>query len=198
MKSLILTFILSFAGIIASAQNYEVKGVVVDASGSPLPGVSIIVKNTTKGASTDFDGNFTISNVQKGESLVFSFIGYVTKEFLVNNANFINVTLSEDTQSLEEVVVVGYGTQKKREVTGAVAVVDNATLETLKPVKIEQALQGTVSGVNVTTTSGSPGAAIDIRIRGIATNGDNRPLTIIDGYVGELGLLNPNDVESIT
>lgn len=198
MKSLILSFILSFVGIIASAQNYEVKGVVVDASGSPLPGVSIVVKNTTKGASTDFDGNFTVSNVQKGETLVFSFIGYVTKDFLVNNANFINVTLSEDTQSLEEVIVVGYGTQKKREVTGAVSVVDNKTLEALNPVKIEQALQGTVSGVNVTTTSGAPGAAIDIRIRGIATNGDNKPLTIIDGYVGELGLLNPNDVESIT
>jgi TonB-linked SusC/RagA family outer membrane protein len=96
------------------------------------------------------------------------------------------------------VVVIGYGSQKKREVTGAVSVVDSKTLEILKPIKIEQALQGTVAGVNVTTTSGAPGAALDIRIRGIATNGDNRPLTIIDGYQGELGLLNPNDVETIT
>lgn len=198
MKSLILSFFLSFVGIIASAQNYEVKGIVVDTNGSPLPGVTIVVKNTTKGASTSFDGDFTVSNVQNGETLVFSYLGFVTKELVINDDTFLKVSLTEDTQSLDEVVVVGYGTQKKREVTGAVSVVSSKTLEELKPVKMEQALQGTVSGVNVTTTSGSPGADINIRIRGIATNGDNKPLTIIDGYVGELGLLNPNDVETIT
>jgi TonB-linked SusC/RagA family outer membrane protein len=106
--------------------------------------------------------------------------------------------MQDDAKTLDEVVVIGYGSQKRREITGAVSVVDSKTLEILKPVKIEQALQGTVSGVNVTTQSGSPGAALDIRIRGIATNGENRPTTIIDGYVGELGLLNPNDIESIT
>jgi TonB-linked SusC/RagA family outer membrane protein len=106
--------------------------------------------------------------------------------------------LLEDSKVLDEVVVIGYGSQRKREVTGAVSVVDSKTLEALKPVKIEQALQGTISGVNVTTTSGAPGAALDIRIRGTATNNDNSPLTIIDGYIGDLGLLNPNDVESIT
>ena len=95
-------------------------------------------------------------------------------------------------------MVVGYGTQKKREITGAVSVVDSKALDILKPIRIEQALQGTVSGVNVTTSSGSPGAALDIRIRGIATNGDASPLVIIDGYIGELGLLNPNDLETIT
>lgn len=198
MKSLILSFFLCFVGIIASAQNYEVKGIVVDTNGSPLPGVTIVVKNTTKGASTSFDGDFTVSNVQNGETLVFSYLGFVTKELVINDDTFLKVSLTEDTQSLDEVVVVGYGTQKKREVTGAVSVVSSKTLEELKPVKMEQALQGTVSGVNVTTTSGSPGADINIRIRGIATNGDNKPLTIIDGYVGELGLLNPNDVETIT
>jgi TonB-linked SusC/RagA family outer membrane protein len=198
MKSLILSFFLSFVGIIAFAQNYEVNGIVVDSNGSPLPGVSIVVKNTTKGASTDFDGNFNIPNVSKGEILIFSYVGYATKEVVVTNANALTVKLDEDTQSLDEVVVVGYGTQKKREVTGAVSVVSAETLEDLKPVKMEQALQGTVSGVNVTTSSGAPGADINIRIRGIATNGDNKPLTIIDGYVGDLSLLNPNDVETIT
>jgi len=182
----------------ASAQNFEVKGTVADSNGMPLPGVSIVVKNTTKGSSTDFDGNFSVPNVQKGETLVISYVGSLTKEIVINNANPLKVTLEDDLQSLEEVVVVGYGTQKKREVTGAVSVVSAETLDNLRPVKIEQALQGTVSGVNVTTTSGAPGANINIRIRGIATNGDNQPLTIIDGYIGELGLLNPNDVETIT
>jgi outer membrane receptor protein involved in Fe transport len=97
---------------------------------------------------------------------------------------------------LDEVVVIGYGSQKRREVTGAVSVVDSKTLEILKPVKIEQALQGTVSGVNVTSTWFAGG--FRYTYRGIATNGQNGPTTIIDGYVGELGLLNPNDIESIT
>jgi TonB-linked SusC/RagA family outer membrane protein len=198
MKSLLLSIFLSFVGVIMYAQNLEINGTVVDASGAPLPGVSIVVKNTTIGSSTEFDGKFTISNVKNGETLVFSYIGFATKEIVIKNSAFLNVSLNEDTESLGEVVVVGYGTQKKREVTGAVSVVDSKTLEDLKPVKMEQALQGTVSGVNVTTTSGAPGADINIRIRGIATNGDNRPLTIIDGYVGDLSLLNPNDVETIT
>ncbi|NLP57097.1 TonB-dependent receptor [Lutibacter sp. B1] len=198
MRLHILSILLFFASIIAYSQNYEIKGNVLDASGAPLPGVSIIVKNTTKGITTDFDGNFSLPNVQIGETLVFSYVGFTTKEVVVSDSNFLNITLIEDLQSLDEVVVVGYGTQKKREVTGAVSVVGSETLETLKPVKMEQALQGTVSGVNVTTTSGAPGADISIRIRGIATNGDNKPLTIIDGYIGELALLNPNDVETIT
>jgi TonB-linked SusC/RagA family outer membrane protein len=204
MKSLILSFILSFVGIIASSQNYEVKGVVVDASGSPLPGVSIVVKNTTKGASTDFDGNFTISNVQKGEALVFSFIGYVTKEFLVSNSNFINVTLSEDTQSLEEVVVVGYGTQKKSVVTGAISSVKAEELENLPVERVEQALQGRVSGVVIAANSGQPGSASTVRVRGITTfdsdQKGNNPLWVIDGVIvdsGGIGYLNQSDIESI-
>ncbi|MBE0423267.1 MAG: TonB-dependent receptor [Lutibacter sp.] len=203
MKSLILTFILSFAGIIASAQNYEVKGVVVDASGSPLPGVSIVVKNTTKGASTDFDGNFMISNVLKGETLVFSYIGYTAKEFLVNDANFIKITLSEDTQSLEEVVVIGYGTQKKSVVTGAISSVKAEELENLPVERVEQALQGRVSGVVIAANSGQPGSASTVRVRGITTfdtYGGNSPLWVIDGVIvdaGGIGYLNQSDIESI-
>jgi TonB-dependent SusC/RagA subfamily outer membrane receptor len=106
--------------------------------------------------------------------------------------------MNEESNALKEVVVIGYGSQKKREVTGAVSVLDAKSLDVIKPIKVEQALQGTVSGVNVTAQSGAPGAGLDIRIRGIATNGENRPTTIIDGYIGELGLLNPNDIETIT
>src|SRR6056297_1908832 len=100
MKSILLLTFLSFASIFGYSQNFEINGNVVDADGIPLPGVTILVKNTTKGASTDFDGNFTISNVQNGEILVFSYIGFTTKEILVSDSNFLNVTLSEDTESL--------------------------------------------------------------------------------------------------
>lgn len=198
MKSIILSFFLSFMGLIVSAQSYEIKGTVADTNGTPLPGVTIIVKNTTKGVSTDFDGNFTISNVNNGETLVFSFMGYQTKEYLVVNSNFIAITLTEDTQTLDEVVVVGYGTQTKKEITGAVSVVDSKTIEKLNPVRIESALQGQVSGVSITSQSGSPGSASNIRIRGITTNGNNNPLILVDGNVVEdLSVINPNDIASI-
>ena len=183
--------------IYGQAQDAVVSGKVIDESGLPIPGANILIKGSSKATSTDMDGNYQIKAPVNGV-LVFTYIGYSNMEESIKGRSQVNVKLSPESQALQEVVVVGYGSQKKREVTGAVSVVDSKTLEVLKPVKIEQALQGTVSGVNVTTTSGSPGAALDIRIRGIATNGDNRPLTIIDGYIGELGLLNPNDVETIT
>ena len=191
-----LTFLLITS--FSFGQEYDVSGVVKDASGIQLPGVNVVIKGTTKGTATDFDGNFQLSKVLSGSTLVFSSLGFVTTEFKVTKSGVINIVLQEDTKALDEVVVIGYGTQKKREVTGAVSTIDSKTLEVLKPVKVEQALQGTVSGVNVTTQSGSPGAALDIRIRGIATNGENRPTVIIDGYVGSLELLNPNDIETLT
>ena len=191
-----LTFLLITS--FSFGQEFDVSGVVKDASGIQLPGVNVVIKGTTKGTATDFDGNFQLSNVPSGSTLVFSSLGFVTTEFKVTKSGVINIVLQEDTKALDEVVVLGYGTQKKREVTGAVSTIDSKTLEVLKPIKVEQALQGTVSGVNVTTQSGSPGAALDIRIRGIATNGENRPTVIIDGYVGSLELLNPNDIETLT
>ena len=160
MKSKLLTLILIlFTGIgILQAQNVTVTGTVSDASGSPLPGVTIVVKNTAKGASSDFNGNYTIADVAKGETLVFSYVGFITKEVVVGNSNNLNVQLADDTQSVDEVVVIGYGSVKKKDLTGSVSIVDSKTIEKLNPVKIEQALQGTVSGVNVTSQSGAPGA----------------------------------------
>lgn len=200
MKSNYLLILFLFLSSFGFAQGYDVGGIVKEAgSGLPIPGVNVQVKNSTIGTSTDMDGRFSLKGVSAGSTLVFTYLGFKSSEYkVVSNTNTLSISLQEDSKLLDEVVVIGYGTQKKREVTGAVSVVDSKTLEALKPVKIEQALQGTVSGVNVTTTSGAPGAALDIRIRGIATNGENRPTTIIDGYIGELGLLNPNDVESIT
>lgn len=182
------------------AQGYDLSGVVKEkATGLTIPGANVQIKNTAIGTSTDFDGNFTLKKIPSGAVVVVSFIGFKTFEYKVTaSKNNLDVIMDSDAKTLDEVVVIGYGSQKKREVTGAVSVIDSKTLEILKPVKIEQALQGTVAGVNVTTQSGSPGAALDIRIRGVGTNGTSGPTTIIDGYVGELGLLNPNDIESLT
>lgn len=197
MKSKLLLMVLLLFTSFAFSQTYDVSGTVLDGSGLALPGVNVKVKSTSQSTTTDFDGSFKLSGVQNGTVIVLSYIGFRTQEVVVSG-NKITVKMTDDTRSLEEVVVIGYGSQKKREVTGAVSVLDSKTLDVLKPARIEQALQGTLSGVNVTTQSGAPGAPLDIRIRGIATNGENRPTTIIDGYVGDLGLLNPNDIETIT
>lgn len=196
-KSIIFCFLSILFSVYGQAQDLLVTGKVLDENGLPIPGVNILIKGTSKATASDMDGNYQIKAASVS-TLVFTYLGYTKVEESVNRRTRIDVKLKPEQQDLKEVVVIGYGIQKKREVTGAVSVVDSKTLDILKPIKIEQALQGTVSGVNVTTTSGSPGAGLDIRIRGIATNGDASPLTIIDGYIGELGLLNPNDVETIT
>ncbi|WP_439151922.1 SusC/RagA family TonB-linked outer membrane protein [Winogradskyella sp.] len=193
---LLATFIFS---LVSYGQNVNVTGTVTEASsGQPLPGVNVILKNTSRGASTDFDGNFTLNDVPLNSVLVISYIGFQTQEVTVINNQPLNIMLQEDAESLSEVVVIGYGTQTKKELTGAVSVVSSETIETLKPTRIEQALQGQVAGVNIVSNSGSPGAASTISIRGISTNGDNRPLILVDGTVVEdLSVINPNDIETV-
>ncbi|GAA4968451.1 TonB-dependent receptor [Algibacter aquimarinus] len=182
----------------SSAQSLDVSGTVSDNTGFPIPGVNVLVKDTSKGAVTDFDGNFTITNIEIGSTLTFSYIGYVTKEFVVTDNSKLTIQLEEDLAQLDEVVVIGYGTQTKKEITGAVSVVGAETIEALKPTRIEQALQGQVAGVNITSQSGSPGGGATISIRGVSTNGDSRPLILVDGNVIEdLSVLNPNDIESM-
>lgn len=200
MKSKLVLFVLTFFTSIAFSQTVEVSGTVSDAvTGSALPGVNVSVKNQNLSTSSDFDGNFKLSKVPVGSTLVFTFIGYKSSEIKVGQSGTnLTVKLTEEANKLEEIVVIGYGSKKKKDVTGAVAVVSAKTIDELKPFKVEQALQGTVSGVNITQQSGAPGAGLDIRIRGISTNGNNAPLAIIDGYQGDLSLLNPDDIESIT
>ena len=182
----------------ASAQNIDINGMVIDESGIAIPGVNILVKDTNKGTVSDFDGNFTLSDIQVGSTLIFSYVGYITYEEIVTNSSKLTITLQEDLAKLDEVVVIGYGTQTKKEITGAVSVVGAETIEKLKPTRIEQALQGQVAGVNITTNSGSPGGASTISIRGVSTNGDSRPLILVDGNVVEdLSVINPNDIESM-
>lgn len=199
MKPKLLLIVLTLFSSFAYSQAVEVSGTVNDAiTGSPLPAVNVVVKNQSMSTTTDLDGNFKLSKIPSGSYLVFSFVGYKTFEIKIDKNEKLTIKLSEDSKSLEEVIVIGYGSKKKRDVTGAVSVISSKTIEELKPFKVEQALQGTVSGVTITQQSGAPGAGLDIRIRGIATNGNNAPLAIIDGYQGDLSLLNPDDVESIT
>lgn len=197
MRKLIVLITLTFSFFFGNAQNINVKGVVKDVTGETLPGVNVIVKNSSKGDVTDFDGNYRISSVPQGSILVFSYLGYTTKEVIVDKET-INVVLEESSEKLDEIVVIGYGTQRKKEITGAVSIVSSETIENLKPTRVEQALQGQVAGVNVTSSSGSPGAAPNIRIRGVSTNGDNQPLILVDGnIIGDLSVVNPSDIESI-
>ena len=194
----ITLFLLVFMGFCASAQTINTTGIVKDAaSGDVLPGVSIIIKGSTNGTQTDFDGLFTLSNLQPNAVLVFRYLGYKQKEVSAKNG-VLNVTLEIEAQSLDEIVLIGYGSQRKKETTGAVSVVSSQTIEDLKPTRIEQALQGQVAGVNITSTSGAPGAASSIRIRGVSTNGDNQPLILVDGNrIEDLSVINPSDIESI-
>ncbi|WP_037322125.1 TonB-dependent receptor [Salegentibacter sp. Hel_I_6] len=197
----ILVLILFCIGTFSlQAQDFSVSGTVAEAdTGFPLPGVNIIVKNTSNGVVTDFDGNYTINDVSAGDILVFSYVGFLPKEIQIDeNQNVLDVVLETDSEALDEVVVIGYGTQQRKDITGAVSVVSNETIEDLNPIKIEQALQGTAAGVNVTPSSGAPGAGINVNIRGIASNSENGPLILIDGYQGDLNTLNPNDIESIS
>ncbi|MBQ4804404.1 TonB-dependent receptor [Aquimarina sp. MMG015] len=187
-----------FLTTVINAQEIQIRGNVKDANGLELPGVNVIVKNTSNGAVTDFNGNYSLNSVSVGSVVSFSYVGFTTQEITVGQNPVINIIMEEDSESLEQVIVIGYGTQTKKEITGAVSVVGAETIEELNPVRIEQALQGQVAGVNVTSQSGSPGSSSTISIRGISTNGDSRPLILVDGNVIEdLSVLNPNDIESI-
>jgi TonB-linked SusC/RagA family outer membrane protein len=187
----------SAAGV---AQSVQISGTVVESgTGMPVPGTNVIVRNSPLNTATDLDGRFTLAAVPVGSVVVFSYLGYTDVEYTVTGANSaISITLREDNQVLDEVVVIGYGTQRRSEVTGAVGVLSAKTIDQLRPVRVEQALQGTVSGVLLTSQGGSPGAGFNISIRGVSTNGVNAPIVIIDGYQGSMDQLNPQDVESIT
>ncbi|MDD7914394.1 SusC/RagA family TonB-linked outer membrane protein [Polaribacter ponticola] len=198
MRKKITLLLFMFASFCFTAQTINVKGVVKDATtGDTLPGVSVVVKGTTTGTETDFDGIYNLSNVKKGAILVFNYLGMKTKEVTVSFSE-INVSLEESAESLDEIVVVGYGKQKRKDVTGSVSLVGEKTLEALKPIDATTALQGTTSGVAVNLSSGAPGAKANILIRGVSSNTNNQPLTIVDGYEGDLNSINPNDIESIT
>ncbi|RAV98670.1 TonB-dependent receptor [Pseudochryseolinea flava] len=185
---------------VLTAQNRSVSGTVLDESGQPLPGVNVVVKGTTNGSVTDVEGKFSLSNVDDNTVLVFSFIGYLAQEVAVGTQTSISVTLASDITQLGEVVVVGYGEQKKALLTGAISSVRSEDISTVSVSRIDQALQGRTPGVNISPTSGSPGAATKIRIRGVSSNNNSNPLYIIDGVrtsAAGMDFLSLSDVESI-
>ncbi|TKG91516.1 SusC/RagA family TonB-linked outer membrane protein [Puteibacter caeruleilacunae] len=181
----------------ALQEGKEIKGKVVDQEGQPLPGVSVFVKGTTIGITTDFDGNYTLQVPAGAESISFSFVGMTTQEIEIGNQTKINVTLSASAIGLEEVVAVGYGTMKKSDLTGAVS---NFSLEEVgdRPVKnVAEALQGNVAGVTVVSNGGDPTSKPSVRIRGIGTLSNEEPLWIVDGSITSVPV-NPEDIETIT
>lgn len=201
MKNVYALMLIAFLFLTANifAQDKVISGVVTSVDDNmSIPGVTVMIKGTMNGTTTDIDGKFSLNNVSTSDTLVFTYIGMAKVERAVGDKIYFNVYMESDISNLDEVVVIGYGTVKKEDVTGAVSIVDSKTIKNLKPVKIEQALQGTMTGVNVTEQSGAPGAGLDIRIRGISTNIDASPVVIIDGYQGDLNTLNPNDIETIT
>lgn len=214
---LLLSFLLLAACLQVSAQARLVKGRVTEAGKNDgLPGVSISLKGTTTGTTTNADGSFSLSVPDNNARLVISFIGYVTQEVAVGNQTTINVTLRPDVKALEEVVVVGFGTQKKADVTGAVTGLrgEDVGITSKAITSPDQILAGRVSGVNISNRSGDPGAPINVRIRGVGTPGVNQPLWVIDGVPivqtenmtvntgsttesNPLAGINPSDIESI-
>lgn len=194
----LLAFTLAFLLLNTLWAQIEVSGVVSDQNGEPLPGVTVLEKNTTNGTATDMDGNYTIT-VPADATLQFSFIGFTPKEVPVNNQTTIQVTLASETEFLDELVVVGYGTQKKSVTTGAISKVKSDDLESMPVARIEQSLAGRASGITITTNSGQPGAAATVRIRGTTTINNSDPLYVVDGVPinGGIEYLNQGDIESI-
>jgi TonB-linked SusC/RagA family outer membrane protein len=201
-KALILSlFFLAFSAVGAFAQNRPVSGTVTAGDdGSKLPGVSVLVKGTTAGTTTNENGAYTI-NAPANATLVFSYIGYATQELPVNSRSTINVILNADAQSLQEVnvVAVGYGTARRQDLTGSIASVSSEQLAKVPVTTTDQALQGRAAGVQVTNNDGAPGAGVQVQIRGIGTFGSSDPLYVVDGYpiTGGLSQINPNDIASI-
>ena len=183
----------------AVQQGKRVTGVVLDNAGIPIIGANIIVKGTTNGTVTDFDGNYTLEEVPADAVLVISYIGYLSQEIPVGNQTNIKVTLVEDTQALDEVVVVGYGTMRKSDVTGSIASTKGADILKGQSFSALDGLKGKASGVNIFSNSGQPGSNIRVLIRGVSTiNSSTDPLYVVDGVVMEdFRLLNPNDIENI-
>ncbi len=209
----ILTLFLVFMVQLTFAQEKTVTGAVSDEAGLPLPGVNVIVQGTNNGAQTDFDGNYSI-NTANGQILVFSYVGFATQSVTVGAANTINVTLAVDAASLEEVIVVGYTSYRKSEVTGSTVQLDNSQITDIITPSVDQALQGKVAGLTVSGNSGTPGSTSSIRIRGISSiTAGNDPLYVIDGvpinegnvsasgatsFFSNLASFDSNNIETIT
>ncbi len=186
------------AGIGAYAQTKTVSGTVTDGQ-FPLPGVNIIIKGTTTGTTSDFDGNYTLSDVNNEDIIVFSYVGYKSQEITIGDRTNIDVVLIEDAAALDEVVIVGYGTSNKRELTGAVSIVKGEALATTVAGNPTSALQGKLTGIQVENPGGQPGAPGNVFIRGVNSLSNAAPLYVVDGlFVDDMRYVNPSDIENIS
>lgn len=182
---------------LANQQKKTITGTVVDPNGEAVIGANVLVKGTTNGTITDMDGKFSLE-VPEGAMLLVSYIGYGDYETKVGNQSNLSITLKEDSQALDELVVVGYGTMKKKDLTGAVGAVKGDDLASRRTTQLSTALQGATSGVLVTRDNSAPGATASIKIRGVTTIGETSPLVIIDGVPGDINQVNPEDVENMS
>ena len=199
LRWMLMTLMVFASTLFAVAQTRKVTGNVSDASGEPIIGANAMVKGTTVGTITDMEGNFALDAPAGSNVIEVSFIGYETKDVTIPASNFVKVVLTESTQVLDEVVAIGYGVQKKSSFTGSVAKVNSEKLADRPITDVASALQGQMAGVEIRTTSGTPGAAIQIRVRGTASiNASSDPLYVVDGIPSDdLTSINPNDIESI-
>jgi TonB-dependent starch-binding outer membrane protein SusC len=198
LRSMLLLIFLIAIQVTVFAQGKQITGTVTDNTGVSLPGVNVLIKGATIGTITDIDGKYAIKVSKESDVLVFSFIGYLEQSISVANKNQINVVLKEDVLQLNEVVSIGYGIQKKSDITGSVTSVKADNLKNMSSTRTDEALQGKAAGVMVLQNSGQPGSSPVIRVRGLATVNGGNPLIIIDGVSGgSLGDINPSDIESI-
>jgi TonB-linked SusC/RagA family outer membrane protein len=179
-------------------RGVKVSGTVTDQNGTPLPGATVIIKGTTKGTITNTDGNYSLSNIPEDAVLVFSFVGMRTQEIAIKNQTIINITMEEEAIGIEEVVAIGYGTQKKVNLTGAVGVAGSERLENRTITSVGQGLQGVIPGLNITFQSGDPNEAANFNIRGFESINGGEPLILVDGIPMNAEKVNPSDIKSVS
>jgi TonB-linked SusC/RagA family outer membrane protein len=194
--TLLMIFLFSFSMIFG--QERTITGKVKDETGNGLPGVTVQLKNSQKGTFTDVNGDFSLKIPNEGGKLVISYVGYITQEIEVGENTTFDISLAPDVQKLDEVVVVGYGVQKKSLVTGAISKIDSKDITAVPATRLDQALQGKTAGVYVAQSSGSPGGSMSIKIRGNSSDGNNEPIYIVNGVkTNNIDFIAPNDIESI-
>lgn len=198
-KRALATLSLSMLCLVAFAQGRQVTGTVIDGTGEPVIGANVLEVGTTNGIITDIDGNFKLQGVQPNAKIKVSFIGYISQTVSIGNQSNVKITLKEDAQSLDEVVVVGYGVQKKSDLTGSIGSVDNKKLAGKGATTVMESLQGQVAGVDISQSSSRVGESFNIAIRGKSTLGSStKPLFVVDGVItDDINFLNPSDIEKI-
>lgn len=192
----LLLFLAFMLPVSTWAQSTQLTGTVTDAAGESIIGASVFEKGTTNGMITDFNGNFSLK-VSSKATIVISYVGYITQEVTLNGQKNLKIILKEDNEMLDEIVVIGYGTMKKSDMTGAISSVDVEELSKRTTTNPAEALQGKIAGVNIQKAGGNAGAGVQVKIRGVKTFGSNEPLYIIDGFPGDINAVNPQDIQAM-